>query len=276
VKLKFKEIAKQVDYNMIPVQNWLKVRTKKMDLKCKNCGKEYKDNTEYVGMLLLHEGANKHICQECGKEYAKLETVENCTAKKEKRKKLLKKIEDDKIKVQIKNGKYVYYDRNLSDYKTAELEEAIIISEKATEELKRIEKVEVLEEYKEIEQYLIDEYDIVYNFNYLKEESQIEEYFSSSDFNDRFECGQGYYSECDVLLAKVQNKYYWVTITAEIGSSKQDRGDRLYWVESIDKVTWEETEKPNKKDKVKVEYNFTLTKDNAEKLEKLLKENGYI
>lgn len=59
-----------------------------------------------------------------------------------------------------------------------------------------------------------------------------------------FECGQGYYeTDVDVVIEIANGERFEVNMTATIEGNKQDCGDRLYFVESIDKVTYKEVTK---------------------------------
>lgn len=73
--------------------------------------------------------------------------------------------------------------------------------------------------------------------NYLTSEDEINNFFSEAAY-DELDCGQGYCTNKGEAFAKIGDKYYLVKFEAEIGSAKQDRGDRLYWVERIASVTW--------------------------------------
>lgn len=119
------------------------------------------------------------------------------------------------------------------------------------------------------EKYLFEEYDLFEDKNWLTKREDIVEYFeeNGADFLD---CGQGYSQDETSILCKVGDKFYIVDIEAEIGSQKQDRGDRLYWVEDIESVSYEEVDKPLPKDRVNVFYNLSLTKAQKERLESFM------
>lgn len=53
-----------------------------------------------------------------------------------------------------------------------------------------------------------------------------------------FDCGQGYYQDEVTTNAYIEDSLYSVKLTAEIDSSKQDRGDRLYWVEKVTNISF--------------------------------------
>ena len=72
---------------------------------------------------------------------------------------------------------------------------------------------------------------------YLNDENKIVHWFKDCG-HEYFECGQGYYQEDVEICVKIGAEYFKVQIYAEIESSKQDRGDRLYWVEKITEVKY--------------------------------------
>jgi hypothetical protein len=120
-----------------------------------------------------------------------------------------------------------------------------------------------------IEQYLIDDYDMILDKQYLKHESQIEAYFVD-DYHNYFDCGQGYYEECAEVYIAIGEIYYRVELSAEIYSSKQDRGDRLYWVEKLECVKHYEIEKPKPILIKPYEYNIKMTIKQKEKLDEYI------
>lgn len=109
-----------------------------------------------------------------------------------------------------------------------------------------------------MEQYLIRDYDVIEDNQYLTSEESITDYFRECAY-DYLDCGQGYYQDEVTKICKINDKFYEVLTTAEIGSSKQDRGDRLYWVESIESVTYKEIEKPDPKHRDAFNYKIFLT-----------------
>ena len=123
-----------------------------------------------------------------------------------------------------------------------------------------------------MEKYLIEEYEVVEDEKWLRTEGEIEDYFSDNG-HDYFDCGQGYYQDEAGLICKIGNKFYEVVLRAEIDSSKQDRGDRLYWVDRISNVEYEEIEKPQPKHRGEVQYNLSITNHQRTTLEKFMKDN---
>lgn len=111
------------------------------------------------------------------------------------------------------------------------------------------------------EEYLIKDYGIIYDATFLKTKEDIVEYFKDIGA-DWLDCGQGYYEdELGVKVMTQDGKYYDVLIKAEIGSAKQDRGDRLYWVESIEYVCYTEIRKPKEKEKEVYTFAWVMTKE---------------
>ena len=124
-----------------------------------------------------------------------------------------------------------------------------------------------------MEQYLIDEYGVWEDENYLKSVDDIEEFFKDFDYDELLPCGQGYATDEASAICKIGDKFYQVEISASICSSKQDYGDRLYWIESIDSVEYYEIEKPLEKKKMKLEYIVVINDDQRHALEGFMKEN---
>ena len=72
---------------------------------------------------------------------------------------------------------------------------------------------------------------------------EIVEYFMDMG-GDFLECGEGFYTEEDTIKVFIEGTSYAVTIKGEIGSQKQDRGDRDYWIEDVTEVTYVEIPTP--------------------------------
>lgn len=239
MKNKIKGKVKQVLTNFCPKESWFKIRTGK-DLKCTNCSNPYIETEgDSIGLMIIENQRNAHVCLKCA-EYFKTQGAEDI----DEVRRIYKERNEELIsKILSLNSR-----ENIKDKKNDELEiilERLEVERKNEIELEEAIKNEFVET--ETEQYLIDDYSIVES-EYLKHELQIEDYFKDCGY-EYFDCGQGYYESCIDLIVKIGNKFYSVTIDAEIGSAKQDRGDRLYWVESIENVTWQEIEKPLPKPK---------------------------
>jgi hypothetical protein len=123
-----------------------------------------------------------------------------------------------------------------------------------------------------MESYLKEQYDVFENEHYLTQESEIVEYFTDNG-SDFLDCGQGYYQDEAEIICKVSDKFYKVNIKASVVGQKQDVGDRLYWVDEIRSVTYEEIEKPKPKEKMVVTYHLELTKEQKRALESFMRQN---
>lgn len=122
------------------------------------------------------------------------------------------------------------------------------------------------------EEFLNIDYNIIEDKNYLTSEKKISPYFHDNGF-DLFDCGQGYYTEEVDVIARIEDKFYAVNIQAEIESAKQDRGDRLYWVGSINNISWNEIPKPIPKERTLHSYSLYLTKEQQSFIDDYIKEN---
>lgn len=94
-----------------------------------------------------------------------------------------------------------------------------------------------------MEAYLKDQYGVFEDEQYLLFESDIKDYFVNCG-SEWLDCGQGYYQDEADIIVKVDEKFYEVHIEAEVYSSKQDHGDRLYYVDRITEVIYKEIPKP--------------------------------
>ena len=126
-----------------------------------------------------------------------------------------------------------------------------------------------------MEQYLKDDYNVIEDENYLKSESDIKDYFGNLALED-MDCGQGYYTDEYDWICKIGEKFYEVHAIAEIGSSKQDYGDRLYWIEQIKSIDYNEIEKPLPKKRYLCTYRFNLNNDQIRILENFIEEKKLI
>lgn len=117
-----------------------------------------------------------------------------------------------------------------------------------------------------MEQYLVEQYGVIEDKKRLTSEESIEDYFEDIA-RDYMECGQGYYQDEAEFICKIGNKFYEVTVYAEIGSAKQDVGDRLYWIDGIQSVTYREIEKPAPKTVINVSYHMRITASRMAEIE---------
>ncbi|WP_311078115.1 hypothetical protein [Paenibacillus polymyxa] len=122
-----------------------------------------------------------------------------------------------------------------------------------------------------MEQYLIDDYGVIEDEIYLTKESDIVDHFKDIG-RDYLDCGQGYYEDEASLICKVADRFYCVTIHADISSAKQDIGDRLCWVDEISSVKYEEIDKPLPKEKTLENYSLMLTEDQKRSIEHFINE----
>lgn len=119
-----------------------------------------------------------------------------------------------------------------------------------------------------MEDYLAKDYGVDFDES-LTSEDQIEDWFK--DYGpDLFDCGQGFYEDVVNHLIYISGKVYEVTITAEIMSAKQDRGDRLYWVDYIESVTWKEIPTPGPLYRGEYTFKLVLSDDEHTKLSALI------
>lgn len=93
------------------------------------------------------------------------------------------------------------------------------------------------------------QYNIFSSLNFLATEDDIIPYIEDIAF-DYFDCGQGYYEDKKDFIVYLQsdNQYYKVTVAVDIASAKQDRGDRLYWVDGIKYISFIKIDEPQLKD----------------------------
>lgn len=100
---------------------------------------------------------------------------------------------------------------------------------------------------------------IIEDKKHLTSEDDIESYFEDAG-HELLECGQGYCQNKGEFVVKIDENYYDVTILAEVGSARQDRGDRLYWVEDITSVSY-----------VPVDTDTVLDREKAELTQRVVK-----
>ena len=123
-----------------------------------------------------------------------------------------------------------------------------------------------------MEKYLITDYKMIENIEYLKTEKDIEDYFKNC-YGDYLPCGQGYYTDKAKVYCKIDEKYYLVYINGDVCSSRQEYGDNLYWIESID-IDYEEIEKPIPKIRNKYSFSMNLLEKEFNKVCELLDKNN--
>ncbi len=269
MKLKFKGVTK-VRKNFTTKESWLRIKKKKKDLKCENCGRFHEEMPGDIGVIAAPGMLNKHVCNECCDAYifAGADDIEaKINQNKTRKSELIEGISATGYKVG-------YYGKKLEDRSIEDLEKLYAEQKAIKTEKDRIEAMVISEEDAFMEPYLKDDHGVIQDTKYLKCEEQIECYFKE-DYHDLFDCGQGYFQDTAKVIIKIAKKFYEVTITAEIGSAKQDVGDRLYWPESIEKVEWNEIPKPEPKEYQTYDYSFSLNPDQKTGFDSLLRDNGF-
>lgn len=269
-KAKFSNVT-AVRTDMFKKEMWLKVRSKKADQKCLNCSGLYSDSKGEVSLLMCSDG-NKHICLKCAQFYIdrgaedSSKIILNLNAKKES---LISEINSTGL---YRKG---YYTKDLKEMSIAELEETAICYSQKKELKDYIDSIVISKEDSKIEEYLIKDHDVLQDTEYLKCQEQIEDYFKDCG-RDYFDCGQGYYQDSHHQIIKIKNKYFMVDIYADIGSAKQDIGDRLYWVEGIEKVEYNKIEKPKPLERESITLTLSgASSEEKERLTDFIKENNW-
>lgn len=265
---------KQIRRNFVQKVSWLSVRKKASEQKCANCKTPFLETKEeFVGLGIFEGITNQALCHKCCEHFIALggEDIDKLVADKATQKENLITNILARTTYYVRKGSYGGY-RDLEKKEIADLQG--IVEQLDQQDQAYIElQAKIAAEFVETptEQYLIDDYGL-HEFKDLKHESQIPDWFNN-DFNDEFDCGQGYYEDTAVLLVKIGAKFYHVTLTAEIGSAKQNVGDRLYWVEGIKKVEYVEVEKPAPKTKHAYLFTMNLSEADSLQVENFLKEN---
>jgi len=271
-KLKHENVH-QVRTGCVSINSWLKLKKAKKDLCCSECKTEYskirESGVETFGLMIVMGHPNVHLCNDCGKRYINELGLRDISSEIEENKKvrdsLFEKIKE--LGIRLKD--------NQKDLKNEELQKMIDEKLQEIEVQNFYDSISFSEEELFVEDYLIKEYGVISNPRRLKHENQIEDYFKDCG-SEYFDCGQGYYDDGKELIVKIGPKFFSVYLEAEIGSAKQDRGDRLYWVEDIESVKWEEIEKPKKKEDVVTLYKITMNRDDRDNFQALMRKNGTI
>jgi len=269
------EKPKQIKRNFVQKASWLSVRKKASEQKCANCKPPFSETKEdFVGLGMFEGIKNQQLCTPCCEHFISLggEDIDKLVIDKATQKENLITNILARSTYYVRKGSYGGY-RDLEKKDIAKLQdimEQLDMQDQAYAEL----QAKIAAEYVETptEKYLVDDYNL-HEFADLKHESQIPDWFKN-DFNDEFDCGQGYYEDKAVLFVKIGAKFYHVTLTAEIGSAKQNVGDRLYWVEGIKKVEYVEVEKPAPKNQYTYIFSMNLSGADFTQVEHFLKGMG--
>lgn len=240
-KLKFKvDDMNGVRLGFIDKVVWLRTWNTKKDIKCENCGILHEECDGDIAICQIKSHPNLHLCDDCGKLYISLGvrdyTPDKNTPTKEDIIGEIRGLE----KYDVDRFRYL----KLESMEKPQLLETLDKCNTRKIELDRIDGITLTDEEKYIEDYLI-EYGVLSDTTHLKCEEQIDEYFMDVG-REYLDCGQGYFQDTAELIIKIGFKFYNVFIEGEVCSSKQDYGDRLYWIEDIENVTYSEVEKPRK------------------------------
>lgn len=227
---------------------------------CGSCGSQIKG---IAGLVIPTVGKNIVVCESCCQSLIE-SGVEDLYVKQQ---------EKDKIKNYLISFINIHQPYKITDKLSVEELQKIVDGINWQLQKQKMIDDDIKQNFVETptEQYLIDDYD-VYECNTLKSHLQIENYFKSNG-REFFECGQGFYQDEVYVFLKIGNKFYDVTINAEINSRKMDYGDRFYWVDKIDKVSYIESEKPEPKLVKLYRYELTLTTEQKTLLDNFLKTN---
>lgn len=248
-------------------------------LKCGCCKKPFNtlDKDAYLGLVLFDKSlkkANTIICSDCV-SYLEEQGVENLEYKIQKEQDIKLSMTEEYKEVLselgIKLNKWIT--NELESMNNEQLKEKLRLKK---EELKKYKKKQSIinsvdvTTWLPLDKYLIDQYQVIENKEYLKHPIQIEDYFND-DYSGYFDCGQGYYEDIAKQIVHIGNKFYEVILKAQILSSKQDKGDRLYWVEELESVSYVEIDKPKRKE---VFHSIFISELDIEKVRKILQKES--
>jgi DNA repair ATPase RecN len=273
-----KEEIWQVKRDMFDSKDWLEVKTKKKDLKCTSCKKDYTKNSK-IGVMSFKSNLNKrhvHLCDECGIEYIKIGAIDinkkHAKVKNEKNA-LKEKIINNYKKMDKSEHFFRELEKTFEQYNEVEqYKRKLESSEKALEKYERINSVDT-DSWTELEPYLKEQYGVIEDREYMRSVEEIEDNFSNT-YRNYFDCGQGIYQDEAEVLVKIADKFYKVTLSAEVLGAKQNIGEKLYHVESLKNIDFEEIEKPKKKPETKFNLEVEMLVEDKEKLEKFLSEKN--
>lgn len=264
--------------DMLDLEGWLKVRTKKKDSKCSDCKTPYIEIGERISLVQIPGEVNRHTCKKCALKHIAKGAID--FTKQLEETKMNKQELIDKIMAVPGHGYALTHSNYYNKYLNLTLQDIpkleAILAKVLEAKAKQDEIDEDIVKYVDTptEPYLKKEYDVYENKNYLKSPLQIVEYFKDRGA-DHFDCGQGYSQEEADILVKIGDKFYEVHMEAEIEGAKQDRGDRLYWVEKISSVTYKEVPKPLPKAREDKVYNLKqLSAEDIKAIDELLSQRG--
>jgi len=272
MKLKFD--IQSVFINRVSVESWLRYNKKKADQSCNQCKTPYQlgNSIAYLrGQNKKGHSITKFTCADCAKLYIEAgaeDTGAIITANQNKKQALIDAIET--------LGYYRGWTARtypLAKMNVEELNERLSLDTAKKTEEDRISTISFTPEELEFEPYLKEDYGVIQE-KWLVDPEQFRDYLSD-EIGELLECGQGYSQNEGSVIIKLGLQFYQVDFTAEINSSKQDRGDRLYWVEDLDTVSWKEIDKPEPKAKGIRQYEFFMNNDEHERLVNLLDKHKF-
>ena len=268
-----KDAIRQVRSSFMSREGWIKVRTKKKELSCPECKVEYTVMTsKTIGIMTMNGKPKQHICNDCCRLYAETYGIEDLFLKingeKIEKEELVKEIMSHPL-----NRNSEYYLSNTKTVEALSFELAKLTEQQESEDY--LDSIDTTDW--ELDDYLKEQYGVIMDTDWLKHVSQIESYFAE-DCSEYFDCGQGHYQDEAEEIVFIGHKFYCVKMKAEIFSSKQDRGDRMYWVESLESVTYSEIPMPEEKKKITCRYDFSvdLLEEEREALDEVLLKYGII
>lgn len=284
-KRTIEEVAKGIKRKIKPESvhqmrgNMFKIAQVSLGSKCGSCGKVFeKDDIGSSVGVIIHKPelkkTNSVVCMECI-EYLETKGVKNLEHDiKDTKDKLELLRKERKEQLKEMGGRLNGWVESDIDQKSLEhLEEIVKEGRKELEDYRdKKEKIEGVDtsKWEELEEYLKDQYDVIEDRKYLKHELQIEEYFEEI-YRDFFECGQGYYQDEAEVIVRIGDKFYEVTLVGELMSQKQDVGDRLYWIDNLEYVTYRVIDKPVRKEEF---YFIQVSEKDYERVIELLNQEG--
>jgi hypothetical protein len=251
VKFK-KDQVTQVRTNLFFTKHFANAQ-KKSAQKCKECGVKFEDVTDekIAGINVINKPGITVVCNDCARRYIKeygLEDLNNKIEEKERQKEdLINKILD----LPVCKTSRDWLEKIYPGHKSKDLEVLTIYYNnlvKEQQENDRIESIKITDKDMEIDQYLIDDYKVIQDREYLKDPSQIINYFT-----DNYDCiwfidNPFEYNDFHVLIVKIKDKYFRVNVKAEIGQERGSvTGKKYYYVEGIFYVKYVSIPKPGPK-----------------------------
>lgn len=229
--------VKQVHASFVSKESWLKTRNTGTDLSCRGCNAKYTEITDtHVGLATVEKHPNIHLCQACCAKFI-AEGAEDIDANIRESKELRAGILNE-----LKNFGHTGKTDNLNIIELSKIKDAYLTQMEEEQRLQYYIETEYIPT--PTEPYLVEDFGVI-EFEDLKHHTQICDWFDSVESSAKyFHCGKGYCDDTAKLFLKIGDKFYDVNITAEIVGQRQDIGEKIYWVESILTVSYEEVEKP--------------------------------